>query len=416
MIILSALGTGQYREAHYRSEHHDEVVTTGYFAMVLHCWYPEATVKILATQTAKASPNGQNLQAHYPHFEIIDIPEGKTEAEAWALFETLADPAVLPDGARVIFDITHGLRSLPMLGFLALSYLRVVRNITIERVYYGALELTPREGEKPLTPVLDLTPLVNLLDWAQAAKRFQDTGDASLFKPLLAMNRAADYNAVSRQLENLSQAIFANRGPSIPQEAEKLMQLLKRAQEGKLEVHQQPFALVIRQLEREVAPLAAPREDDERTLKAQHALICWYAERGHYPQAMALAREWLISVRQWHELGQVSMDEAQREGVNQDLKRALKQIAKLKAANEPVPQDASGRTILEGVPKHLWDYAKVADAAFRLRNDLMHFGFKESATGAAQLRQKVEDVLRDIPAAVRPLGLELEPHAQGNAP
>lgn len=182
MIILSSLGTGRYREARYQSEHHAEDVTTGLFATVLHKWHPEAKIKILATKAARESENGRYLQEHHPDFELVDIPEGRNEAEAWALFETLADPAVLPEGERVIFDITHGLRSLPMLGFLALSYLRVVRNITIEKVYYGALELTPKGGEKPLTPVVDLTPLVNLLDWAQAAKRFQDTGDARLFK------------------------------------------------------------------------------------------------------------------------------------------------------------------------------------------------------------------------------------------
>jgi CRISPR-associated DxTHG motif protein len=397
VIILSSLGTGKYREAHYRSEHHEEVITTGLFAVALQTWHPKAKVKILATESAKSGENGQYIQDNHPEFEIVDIPEGKTETEAWALFETIASPEVLPPGERVIFDITHGLRSLPMLGFLALSYLRVVRDITVEKVYYGALDLTPRSGEKPLTPVVDLTPLVNLLDWAQAANRFKDTGDGSLFKPLLAMNQAADYNAVSRQLECLSRTMFSNRGQSISQEAEKLLRVLKRAEEGKLEVHQRPFALVMRQLEQQISPLAAPSEDEVLTLKAQHALIHWYAERGHYPQAMSLAREWLTSVRQWHELGRISMDEDEREHINNDCKAAIKALQ----GGDSTPSNA--------LEPHLHEFARLSDRVSTLRNDLMHFGFKPQPTQLGQLKERINKILDDLPTAVRPLGLELEP-------
>jgi CRISPR-associated DxTHG motif protein len=397
MIILSALGTGNYREANYRSELHPETMTTGLFAVALHQWYPEAQVKILATQAAQSSENGHYVRQNFPQFELVDIPEGRTEAEAWALFEKITGPEVVPQGAEVIFDITHSLRSLPMLGFLALSYLKVVRHVTIKRVYYGALDLTPREGDFRLTPVLDLTPLVALLDWAQAARRFQDTGDASLFKPLLTMQRAADYNAVSRQLDSLSRNIAVNRGLNIPQEAEKMLRVLKTAEQGQLEAHQTPFALVLRQLEAQVRPLAAPQNDDQLTLQAQYALTRWYAGRGHHPQAMALAREWLISVRQWHKLGRISMDETERETINDDCKAAARAL------------QSGSRAEWEQLGACLLEYARVCLDINSLRNDLMHFGFKPQMTGASQMRQRVEDVLNRVPAAVRPLGLELEP-------
>lgn len=392
-IILSALGTGAYREARYQSEHHAEPVTTGLFAVALHRWHPQAEVKLLATDMAWKSANGDYVREHHPDFERVRIPEGRTEAEAWELFGAMTD--AVPLGSRVIFDITHGLRSLPMLGFLALSYLRVVRNVTIERVYYGALELTPRE-EGALTPVVDLTPLVGLLDWAQAAKRFQDTGDASLFKPLLEMKRTADYNAVSRQLEVLSLNLAGNRGPCIPDEAQKLLRVLETARRGSLEAHQQPFALVMDQLEGQVRPLAAPADDPKLRLQAEYALMRWYAGRGHYPQAMSLAREWLISVRQWHELGRVSMNEEERERINDDGKAAMKAL-----------QDGS-REALEALPVHLQTFTRLNATVNRLRNDLMHFGFKEELTGARQIAQKVTAALDALPDAVRPLGLDLE--------
>lgn len=393
LIILSALGTGNYREASYKSEHHDEIIRTGLFAVALQQWYPEAQVKLLATQTAKEGANGDFVRQHHSNFKFVDIPESRNEAEAWELFQVIADH--IPEGSRVIFDITHSLRSLPMLGFLALSYLRVVKNVTIERVFYGALDLTPRE-EGALTPVVDLTPFVALLDWAQAANRFQDTGDARLFKELLEMKRQASYNAVSRQLETLSQAIFSNRGLAVPDEAAKLMRVLEKAQEGQLESHQRPFALVMQQLEQQVSSLAAPDNDDQLRLQAEYALICWYAERGHYPQALSLAREWLISVRQWHELGRISMDETERDSINVDLVVADKLRQKKNTA------------YFDKLPVHLQELSNLSSQVQQLRNDVMHFGFKSQPKGVAQLANDTRAIIAALPAAVRPLGLELE--------
>lgn len=408
LIILSALGTGQYREATYKSEYHAQTITTGLFAVALKDWYPDAVVKLLATDGAwnKKAGNGEYVRDHHPEFERVRIPDGRTEAEAWEIFQAVAD--AVPAGSRVIFDITHGLRSLPMLEFLALSYLKVVKNVQIERVFYGALELTPRE-EGALTPVVDLTPLVSLLDWAQAANRFQDTGDASLFKTLLEMKQKADYNAVSRQLEVLSRNIAGNRGRNIPTEAAKLIRVLETAQQGTLEQRQRPFALVMQQLEEQMRPLAAPDDDDKLRLEAEYALICWYAERGHYPQAMSLAREWLISVRQWHELGRVSMETKERDKMNVDVWKAVDALAKGKGAEGETDfsEDADGFPQYPGLAQTYHAYAYITDRVSKSRNDLMHFGFKEEPATAAKSQGRAASALSRLAAAVRPLGLEL---------
>jgi hypothetical protein len=96
------------------------------------------------------------------------------------------------------------------------------------------------------------------------------------------MKRTASYNSVARQLEKLSQHVFSNRGQSIAHEANELLQRLKEAQDGQLEAHQQPFALILTKLKTQITSLAAQKSDEELTLKAQYALIRWYAERGHF--------------------------------------------------------------------------------------------------------------------------------------
>ncbi|ABF45259.1 TIGR02221 family CRISPR-associated protein [Deinococcus geothermalis] len=384
-VILSALGTGAYREARYQSEHHSDIITTGLFAVALHRWYPQAEVKLLATDAAWDSANGDYVKKHHPDFERVRIPEGRTEAEAWELFGAMTD--AVPPGSRVIFDITHGLRSLPMLGFLALSYLRVVRNVTIERVYYGALELTPRE-EGALTPVVDLTPLVRLLDWAQAAKRFQDTGDASLFTGLLRVRGPGNLNSVADCLGQLSTALASNRTVEVGELSGVLLEKLGRWEQENTLAQHRPFLQVADTIKATMQPLQA-REDERLNLLSHHAQIAWYRERGHWVQAVGLAREWLVSVLTWQQTDTLQLKRKHRE----DAERLLGQYAK-------TPQAA---------PAELQAAAALWDELTDLRNDLAHFGMREdSRTRSTKLKEKVNHLLDKLPDAVRPLGLDLE--------
>lgn len=381
MIILSALGTGAYREATYHFEGQGSTVRTGFFAAALAQWYPEARVVILATDGALKGPTGEHLTRRLPNAEVVSIPNGATEQECWDLFNAVA--AAVPEGEEVIFDITHGLRHLPMLGFLVLSYLRVVKRVQIRRVLYGALELTPRDvpaGQEALTQVVDLTPLVTLLDWAQAAKRFEDTGDASMFQPLLVLNQAAAYNGVARHLPSFSKDMAMNRGPFIPEAAARLVRLLDTAGAGRLLGQQQPFELIMAQLKRQVAPLATSSRDPQPVLESELAIIDWYMRRGQFHQAASLGAEWLISVYSWRVHGFIRLDFTER----QQDSRALTGLHKDRIA---------------GAPLHDADLAELAatyDELSQVRNDLMHFGYRNDPATAQKLQQRMTGAERRL--------------------
>lgn len=82
---------------------------------------------------------------------------------------------------RIVFDVTHGLRHLPMLMLVAAHYLERVSKVTIEEIYYGALEMAS-EG---LVPVLRLTGLLRLLDWVEALSAYDASGNYGVFSRLL---------------------------------------------------------------------------------------------------------------------------------------------------------------------------------------------------------------------------------------
>lgn len=400
LIILTTLGGSNYAEATYRWQDYPQYTTKLVSAALAH-WFPEAEVKVLLTPFAQQK-NGALLQELLPQAQALPIANGETEEDSWNLFQTVAD--AVPEGAEVIFDVTHGFRSLPIVTLLALSYLRIVKGVQLRAVVYGAWQ-----AGQDTTPIFDLTPFAALLDWAQAASRFQDTGDARLFKELLEMKRQASYNAVSRQLETLSQAIFSNRGLAVPDEAAKLLRLLEKAQEGQLESHQRPFALVMQQLEQQISPLAAS-QDGRLRLEAEYALICWYAERGHYPQALSLAREWLISVRQWHELERISMDEDERESLNADVWAAIQQLQD----GGDAESSETGVPGYPGLDARLHAYAYATNQVAKRRNDFMHFGFKNEPMTVKKVGPRSQKALSLLPSAVRPFGLELEPPKGGD--
>jgi hypothetical protein len=206
------------------------------------------------------------------------------------------------------------------------------------------------------------------------------------------MKRTASYNSVARQLEKLSQHVFSNRGQSIAHEANELLQRLKEAQDGQLEAHQQPFALILTKLKTQITSLAAQKSDEELTLKAQYALIRWYAERGHYPQAMSLAREWLISVRLWSQHGFVSLIQTDRDEANRDCLAIDKE---------------DNKELLAMIPESLHPFARLVNKIGKYRNDMMHFGHNVQPFDLGKLPKRVNAILDELPAAVLPLGLDL---------
>src|SRR5262249_18100468 len=107
--------------------------------------------------------------------------EGKNEEEVWHLFDYLID-AVEP-GEEIVLDVTHSYRSLPILVVIAGAYLRVVKEVRVERILYGAYEARDDTNH---APVFDLSPSLSLLEWTAATDLFQRTGNA---EPLAALLR-----------------------------------------------------------------------------------------------------------------------------------------------------------------------------------------------------------------------------------
>lgn len=131
-----------------------------------------------ALMAALADPLAARLGARV---QCLLIDEARDEPAQARLLHTLA--AKLAPGERVVLDVTHSFRHLPMLALVAARYLEKIRRVTVEDIYYGALEMKDATG---CAPVLRLGGLLRMLAWVDALGAYEQSGDYGAFAGLLA--------------------------------------------------------------------------------------------------------------------------------------------------------------------------------------------------------------------------------------
>jgi CRISPR-associated DxTHG motif protein len=367
MRLITFLGITDYEEVEYRW--HDLSKPTKFVQEALVHWLkPEVTCVLLTEGARQTHWNNlcQRLQEHTQIVEV-DIPDGKSEEELWEIFAAISK--AVQEGDEIVFDITHGFRSLPMIALLTIAYLKQVKGVKVQHVVYGVYEKGKHEA-----PILDLTPFADLLDWLAAAKMFTATGDSSELGRLIQdvqdaahRNKEAYGDSLPLALKNFGAALkevsndlLLARVPNLPKSVINLIEKQKRAS---AEVSQwaRPLTLLLDK----IATAYAPFQDD--SLSTQAALIRWYFKHNHIMQAMTLAREWVVSYH-LHKEGRDWRSRKEREQMEKRLGESLQQDS-------------------------LW--SKIAE----IRNDLAHCGFGRAegqVLSATSIRQNAEEVVKQI--------------------
>ena len=330
--------------------------------------------KMLVFLTAEARETTYPMLAALqdPRIEPIDIPDGRTSAEMWQTFSRLTE--VVADEDVLIFDITHGFRSIPFFVFLAVAFLKSVRQAEIEAVYYGALEL-----DQP-APVLDLTEFVNLLDWMNASDQFVQYGNAQGLVSLLQAQAsraheaepedAASLHNAAQQLDETSRALRL----LIPDQAMRASHRLETSLPLAADAYAQyahPFVTLSEKVMAAYRPLALrqPRHAQQIkvVLQRERTLIFWYLERHLLLQAIALAREWLIS---WGLLWAGS-DSLHVGGDRAEMSQAFREVNQAGKLVEQVTfKNGSRLSYFPQIQLALSLYERIG----KVRNDLCHAG------------------------------------------
>ena len=167
----------------------------------------DAVAAKCVTADLLAAP-AQQLSARFGiSVQCLLIPYAENETEQAQILLELAR-AVEPD-ENIVLDVTHGFRHLPMLALVAARYLKYVRRVTVQDVYYGALEMT----QNGVTPVLNLGGMLHMLDWVEALAVYEHSGDYGVFAEIFRQDGMAPEHA-----DQLRRAAFFERSTN-PEQA-----------------------------------------------------------------------------------------------------------------------------------------------------------------------------------------------------
>lgn len=244
-VFISFLGTSNYKECVYvLNENESSVVSYVQEAIIqlacksfsgsdiaLFCLTKAAYHKHYDTLSQRIL-NYKNIHPLY----IDNIPEGFTESEVWDIFQVIYEH--LNEGDELYLDITHGFRSLPMLGMVLLNYAKMLKRTKVGGIYYGAFEVLgpsyeidekiPDPSDRKC-PILNLKAFAELQDWTNAASIFFELGstkkliqvaDENKFLPIQLSKK--NQNRLNEKFKNLAFAlsdysldIYTNRGDKI---------------------------------------------------------------------------------------------------------------------------------------------------------------------------------------------------------
>lgn len=384
------------------------------FAEALHqfCNYDSMLVCVTPEAKNKTFPILEKLKDE--RIEAVDIPNGENTAQMWETFKKITGK--VNENDQVIFDITHGLRSLPFLVFLFSAYLKAAKNVTIDAIYYGAWELG--FSNNGIAPVIDLSEFISMIDWITATQRFVEIGDgqalANLLKNAIPSGIELRDNPASRPLrsqlektvksiETISLALNVTRPIETMESATKLEEILKQAAPSFAE-RAKPFSLLSEKVVKEYGQFALEDPTDQAALAEnlwlQLQMIEWYIQRDRVVQAVTLAREWLISVLVL-KFNELMFDNANsRRPVENAINNA---VEKRKSLPRPITPSRCDEKFaaLPQVDELVNIWSQMAE----LRNDIAHVGMNLNPQSASKLKDKAVSLYPQL----QKLGQELLP-------
>jgi hypothetical protein len=276
---------------------------------------------VAMTPAAQAKHGGAilaKLKALEVPAEPLPIANGASEEELWKTFGQIG--TAFRPGDHVVFDLTHGFRSLPAAGLLAMSFFRHVLELEVD-VYYGAFEVLgevrevkEKEAawfEANAAPFFDLTPMFVLPAWAEAVAEWRRTGRATglvaqakphtdALRRTLKGDAPQALTALPKDLQLLGDALTLVRQDKVgPLATTVVARVADAAAEVRTQPRLAPLGFVLDQVRASVSPLCGPgeawREYPDAYLRHQLEVARWMAARSRLVEGFSFLRELVTS-------------------------------------------------------------------------------------------------------------------------
>ena len=407
-IIISVLGTGFYEECNYffneeSSSHKSRFIQESTYHLLNEKNFRIDKVIVLLTAQAKKenwlveSGERNNFRENkmMPYtglktifesqnipYQKVDIPDGSNQDEIWQIFDAVFD--TIKDGDKVHLDITHSLRYLPMLLMVLVNYTRLFRkNVSFASITYGNYEQRSKETNK--APLMDITPLLTLQDWASAADKFISYGDSSEVKrladnhvnPIRRESRgtntdAANIATLNRYLEAHLLDIKTCRAIDIMdgKNAQVVGDSISRIKDTLI----QPFDPVFALIKEEIEPFLS-----EDKIERQLAAVKWCVKNDYVQQGITMLYELIVTVT--CVICNISYNDSSRREVISSLFAVIGMKIEEEAWKDVLKNNMETVNAVLANPQHVVlqeHYFNLTE----LRNDINHAGLRVNYAGA----------------------------------
>jgi len=395
-VFISFLGTGNYSECEYAFG--ENSIKTKYiqqaliemlckdFSMNDRIYFfltEEARIKKWETHNEKGLKEIIESLKLSAQIITVSIPVGKTEDEIWEIFNIMY--GVLAENDSVILDITHGFRSLPMLGFSILHYAHYLKNVTLNGIYYGAFEARDIVTNK--APIFELTQFYNLMQWASAADAFANYGISDKLQHIVreTAHLFIGTKGIADSVAKVTESMSTLRGVDIVS-GSIFTSCINRI--DKLETtgtFQTPFKPIFAKVKEKLKPFK------ENSSQNFFYAVKWYMDHKMIPQALTMMQEGLLTyLMEKKELDY--RNRKNREDVNNYLRYMVlnqhKEKIEWKFTDEQEQKykdwGLKSNDNLFGI------VANIYNEICELRNDVNHGGFNKSATTSIRISEKAE--------------------------
>lgn len=381
MTGLSFLGTGNYTETTY--VYGDKAVTSAFFPAALKELFEVHDLAVVMTKEAKEK-HGDTLSALTDYREIM-IPSGAAEEEYFEMFDIIVD--AIPSQSELVVDVTHGFRSQPMIALSSVLFMRIHKQTKIKGIYYGAHE--SRDVIKNRSPVFDLAPFLDIIDWAYALRRFSEKGDAGSLGELMkklhikthkdaALHPSQSLLNLGNYLNSLMNSLSVVRPAEVMNEAAHIYNRLDNVVPDLENIAQtRPLALLFDDIRATVETFFAGDEASlfsTNGIRIQTNMLRHYMLTGSIQQALTLAVELIITIA------------CLRKGVKPD------DLMERKAVKDRLFQIALKK---EHTPAEEWEseMAGILALASEYRNDLNHAGMRIAPKPAKKMISQTEAII-----------------------
>lgn len=303
MILLSVLGTGDYKPTKYS---YNNIVTDGskFTVIALKQIFNPEKIFVVMTEKAKQT-HGLELMS-LCEIDEISVPEGKNHDELWDFFQKIVDK--IPESSELILDVTHGFRSQPMILLAIVIYLQTVKNIKIKHIVYGAFDVKDANGNSQF---FDLILFLELIEWSFATKLFIDKGIISPISTLLVHIHQQAYKNQSeylpKGLKNLGNnlqlleiafnSIRFNDIISFSKNIKSIIDDGKATYDIENIKTASPFKNLIQKIYDQIVPFAeADHQSINSLISSKQEIIKYYLKVGLYQQAVTLSRELIVTL------------------------------------------------------------------------------------------------------------------------